>query len=418
MKKLNCLQICVSALCLFFVLGLNAQDTKAEKESKKNKKEKKEKNWTKKVWGDYDSNAVSKNLSINDAYVTYQETMLKDVVVNVLVSGEIFMADTTDKDGGFTFELKYGHRYTLAFNKNGYVTKKVEIDLTTLTVEAKKEGFDLGRFNMGMIKYVDGMSIEEYKIPVARYYYDEVNKIIQLDRNYFKKRKELLAVVQKQNEKVLAGADEDAQVLQNDYDVLIRDADIEFAAKDYKLAKEFYLEALKLKTLEEYPRGQLKKIEALMAQELSVDEKYNALISQGNDAYEAQDYESALLSYKNSIKLKTTEEYPRNQIKKIESLQAASQTTVAEKSKKSYSLAKIQINTENKGYSNELAKKYPQGLTEETYTEGAKTIVKRVIVEGEIGVEYKKVTHNWGGVYYFKNGNPVNYFVWQKEAIQ
>ena len=184
------------------------------------------------------------------------------------------------------------------------------------------------------------------------------------------------------------------------------------------MANELYLEALKLKSLEQYPRDQLKKIKVFLAQELSTDEKYASLIRQGDDAFNLKDYESAWLAYKSAIKIKTTEEHPRAQIKKIESLENANKNPVVGNTKKKYSLTDVQVNSENNGYSNELAKKYLQGLTEETYTEGSKTIVKRVIVEGEVGIEYKKITHNWGGVYYFKNGTPVNHFVWQKEAIQ
>ena len=422
MRKLSFLRISMSMLCLFLVFTINAQEENVKDEStsktKKEKKDKKSNNFSKKIWGNYDSNALSKSLSITLAYVSYQDNLLKDVIVNVLFNNEIFMSDTTDKDGGFTFDLKYDHRYVLAFNKNGYVTKKVEVDLTTLTDNAKNEGFNMGKFNMRMLKYVEGMNVEEYKIPVARYYYSDVNKLVVLDRNYLKKRKELLAIVNAQNAKVLAGVVEDENDLDADYNILIRDADIEFAAKDYNLANELYLEALKLKSLEQYPRDQLKKIKVFLAQELSTDEKYASLISQGDDAFNLKDYESAWLAYKSAIKIKTTEEHPRAQIKKIESLENANKNPVVGNTKKKYSLMDVQVNSENNGYSNELAKKYPQGLTEETYTEGSKTIVKRVIVEGEVGIEYKKITHNWGGVYYFKNGTPVNHFVWQKEAIQ
>ena len=163
MRKLSFSRISMSMLCLFLVFTINAQEEKGKDESKsktkKEKKDKKSNNFSKKIWSNYDSNAVSKNLSITLAYVTYQDNLMKDVIVNVLLNNEIFMSDTTDKDGGFTFDLKYDHRYVLAFNKNGYVTKKVEVDLTTLTDNAKNEGFNMGKFNMRMLKYVEGMNV-------------------------------------------------------------------------------------------------------------------------------------------------------------------------------------------------------------------------------------------------------------------
>lgn len=67
-------------------------------------------------------------------------------------------------------------------------------------------------------------------------------------------------------------------------------------------------------------------------------------------------------------------------------------------------------------FQKELAEKYPSGTTEETSVEGNKTIVKRVIVREGKGNEYKKVTHNWGGVFYFKNGDAVTERVWKAET--
>lgn len=67
-------------------------------------------------------------------------------------------------------------------------------------------------------------------------------------------------------------------------------------------------------------------------------------------------------------------------------------------------------------YQKELAEKYPSGITEETLTEGNKTIVKRIVVREGKGNEYKRVEHSWGGVFYFKNGDAVTERVWKSET--
>lgn len=64
----------------------------------------------------------------------------------------------------------------------------------------------------------------------------------------------------------------------------------------------------------------------------------------------------------------------------------------------------------------ELGERYPSGVTEEIYTEGNKTITKRIIVSRKIGNEYKKVVHGWGGVFYFKNGEAVTERVWIQDT--
>lgn len=67
-------------------------------------------------------------------------------------------------------------------------------------------------------------------------------------------------------------------------------------------------------------------------------------------------------------------------------------------------------------YQKELAEKYPSGITEETAMEGNKTIVKRIVVREGKGNEYKRVEHNWGGIFYFKNGDAVTERVWKAET--
>lgn len=64
----------------------------------------------------------------------------------------------------------------------------------------------------------------------------------------------------------------------------------------------------------------------------------------------------------------------------------------------------------------QLAREFPEGITENTYTEGNKTITERVVVKNGKGNRYKKVVHSWGGVFYFKNGTAVAERVWTAET--
>jgi tetratricopeptide (TPR) repeat protein len=374
---------------------------------------------TQKLWGKPDSNAIEKNVVIKEGFVTQNEVLLEGVAVKLLRNNATVDSMTTDKSGGFNLAMQFDSRYIIEFSKSGYISKRIDVDLRNMPIEAKREGYDLGRFQMEMLPYVEGMQLEEYKIPVARYYYDEINQIIQLDRVYIKQRKERMESQKILNEKVAASQEAFDQKLQDEYNLLIRDADIEFESKDYELARSYYQDAIKLKPLAEYPRNQLKVIEALLADQLGEEEKYKALITQGDEAYALKDWETAKNAYRKAIRVKSTEAYPREQLKKIEE-EIKKSEAVAEKpeSEKKYTLKGIQIPSDKVAFSNELAQKYPQGLTVERSMEGSKTITRRIIVDGDVGVEFKRIEHNWGGVYYFKNGAPITYFIWQKEAIQ
>jgi hypothetical protein len=64
---------------------------------------------------------------------------------------------------------------------------------------------------------------------------------------------------------------------------------------------------------------------------------------------------------------------------------------------------------------NKLAMDYPPGVTEESYTEGNKVIIRRVVVQGNRADEYSKVIAKWG-TFYFKNGQSITEAIWSKET--
>lgn len=65
----------------------------------------------------------------------------------------------------------------------------------------------------------------------------------------------------------------------------------------------------------------------------------------------------------------------------------------------------------------ELAKVYPNGVTEEVEEYKNRTVYKRIVVNNNRGHLYEKVVYNYGGVFYFKDGDSVAQFVWDKETV-
>ena len=62
-----------------------------------------------------------------------------------------------------------------------------------------------------------------------------------------------------------------------------------------------------------------------------------------------------------------------------------------------------------------LAQEYPPGVTEESYTEGNKVIIRRVVVRGNKADEYSKVIAKWG-TFYFRNGQSITEAIWSRET--
>jgi hypothetical protein len=143
-----------------------------------------------------------------------------------------------------------------------------------------------------------------------------------------------------------AAADEAVKqkALADKYASIISLADSQFSSGDYISAKSSYSDALSLKAEEAYPKSQIQKIDALLAQQqAAADEaarlageqkaladKYAFLISQADSQFSSEEYASAKSSYSDALSLKAEEAYPKSQIQKIDALLAQQQAAADE----------------------------------------------------------------------------------------
>lgn len=145
---------------------------------------------------------------------------------------------------------------------------------------------------------------------------------IRSDEKYPKRKikeiEELLsnsAKLQKQQEKV-----------DKAYQDLINQADVTFNKAFYEASKGFYQKALEVKPNESYPRKQIAEIDRLvseramaLAKERALNEQYRKLIEQADQKFYAQSYDHSKSLYEEALSVKPTEQYPKDQLKKIES---------------------------------------------------------------------------------------------------
>ena len=69
---------------------------------------------------------------------------------------------------------------------------------------------------------------------------------------------------------------------------------------------------------------------------------------------------------------------------------------------------------EREKYLSELAENYEEGITWEEIKEPKRTITRAIVVHGEQADEFKKIRYNWGGIYYFKNGQSITQGLFQQ----
>ncbi len=109
--------------------------------------------------------------------------------------------------------------------------------------------------------------------------------------------------------------------------------------------------------------------------------KYTLSINSGDSALLAKNYSVAKAAYNRALTLKPTESYPKDKIAQIE----------------------LEISKTGE-FKNDLAKKYPEGITEEIVKDGNATDTRRIVVIGNKGVLYIMRRTSFGAIYYFKDG--------------
>ena len=67
-------------------------------------------------------------------------------------------------------------------------------------------------------------------------------------------------------------------------------------------------------------------------------------------------------------------------------------------------------------FRSKLATLYPEGKTVNKSSKGNKAITQVILVSEGRGIEYQEIKYNWGGVYYFRNGDPITKLIFDKET--
>jgi hypothetical protein len=129
----------------------------------------------------------------------------------------------------------------------------------------------------------------------------------------------------------LAQAKKDQELADKNYLTIIQQADRLFTSKSFDQSKGKYKEALTLKSEETYPKNRIVEIDQILQQQIT-DEKYRVIIVAADGFFKTEKYLQAKTEYENALTVKSEEQYPKNQITKIDDiLQKEQQRILAEK---------------------------------------------------------------------------------------
>ncbi len=114
-------------------------------------------------------------------------------------------------------------------------------------------------------------------------------------------------------------AKQEQEILDKNYLALIQQADQLFATSDYLVSKEKYIQASDLKPEESYPKDRITEIDKILEQQ-KIDEEYRVIIVAADGFFKTENYTQAKSEYERALTVKSEEQYPKNQINKINQL--------------------------------------------------------------------------------------------------
>jgi len=216
----------------------------------------------------------------------------KEIYANAIATGNRFLAEFKYKEALEAYELSRS-----VFPFEGYPISKIsEINflLTKYNKEIEKgdKAFLAGNFDLAIESYQDASVIK----PSEQYPQDKITEA-----------KTAIAAKQKNAEK---------------YTTALNTGDQLFAGKEYERAIVAYQEAVDININEKYPAEQIAKINRLLSDLHSADENYSKTIADADASFNNKKYAEAITSYTNALKLKPAETYPKLQIEKINALVA------------------------------------------------------------------------------------------------
>lgn len=103
-----------------------------------------------------------------------------------------------------------------------------------------------------------------------------------------------------------------------EYNKIIESADKLFNSKDYQSALLNYKSASELNKTNNYPINKIQEIETILAKEQALNDNYNSIVTQADDAYMNREFSIAKIRYEEASRLKPSENYPKSMLEKVD----------------------------------------------------------------------------------------------------
>lgn len=165
-----------------------------------------------------------------------------------------------------------------------------KLDAYNLTIASADSLFNAESFEEAKSKYSEALTI----IPNQTYALDRIEEI----------------------DKTMAGIARMKEI-QQEYDVIIAEADKYMEEEQYRFAKAKYQEAYEIKEDESYPLQRMQEIDRILADIAAYEAKqvkYNNILTAADELFEQENYNEAISRYREALEILPLEQYPKEKI--------------------------------------------------------------------------------------------------------
>lgn len=262
-----------------------------------------------------------------DGAVTNVDSGKKEggVTISIVQGGSTVISTTSSSSGKYVLSgpINYSTPFDVVFNKSGFVSKRVSFNFTGLNEEDTPAGAefkpvqDLSIDIFGDRPNVDFSFLNTQ--PVAKFDWDAKKGGANLNSS-------VVAQMRTKIDKLLIDAEKNAAQSEANYNAAITAADNLVKANDLPGALKKYEEALSIKPTEKYPSDKIVELDALIQKNKEAalvdkqeNQEYYNLIQAADNFRNAKDYEKAKAKYTEAL-AKKDEQYPKDEIKKVDAL--------------------------------------------------------------------------------------------------
>ena len=332
-----------------------------------------------------------------DGIITKEDQKLKGAIVtlvNLENYPEVTRSIVTPGNGKFIFILKPDKEYLIIASKTGHVTKKILFSTKNVPDGRVSKEFTYFPIEISLFEDIEGLNISILKNPIGKITYNDKINDFDVDKDYAKSIHAQVLTLQKELQAIRKKAISDERIAMKRL-VKAKEASERELARNRKKGIKRLENTVRETAARENSAKEAVVIEMIRATSYKipvVTEKVNLTKDAKNMALPSLPRET-----EKTINLKTEHKF-NNKVAPISVVSSTRNELIKSE------------------FRSLLAMEYPEGVTEESIIEGNIKIIKRIVIQDGHAVEYNKVTHPWGGVFYFKNGKSITKHIFDLET--